>query len=70
MTFILILRKELSIRYEMKYSMDEVCQLGKHELLDNRGLLQTLFISRKLFQKMFLEFCYDERLLVNEKNLL
>lgn len=54
----------------MKYSMDEVCQLGKHELLDNRGLLQTLFISRKLFQKMFLEFCYDERLLVNEKNLL
>lgn len=50
-----------------KYSVDGFCQLGKHKLLYNRGLLETLFVNGKLFQKTFLKFCCEERLLVNEK---
>lgn len=54
----------------MEHGIDGYYQLGKHKLLYNGGLLQTLFISGKLFQKTFLKFCYEERWLVNEKNLL
>ena len=58
------------MNYETKYNVDGFCQLGKHNLLYNRGLLETLFLSGKLFQKTFLKFCSEERLLVDEKNLL
>lgn len=54
----------------MKYRVDEFCHLGKHALLYCGGLLRTLFIIRKLFRKTFLKFCYEERLLEIEENLL
>jgi len=69
-SLVLMLGEKLAIRHEMKYSVDDFCHLGEHALLYGVGLLQTLFISRKLFQKTFLKFCCEERLLVNEKNLL
>lgn len=68
-SLILVLGEKLAIRPEMKYSVAEFCHLGEHTLYSG-SLLQALFVSRKLFQKTFLKFCYEERLLVNEKNLL
>lgn len=69
-TLILMFGEKLAIRHEMKYSVDEFCYLGEHILLYCGGLLWPLFIIRQLFQKTFLKFCSEERLLENEKNLL